>query len=764
MPTEAQGAADLPRDPYDAVRLENDVLGVRIWGPAVQPTLSLGKADIWDRRWFGDRQPLVTLQQIRDAAMSGCIADLARSPNRTVYDLYGKYDFPCPKPGAQLSLGTPWAAQARCDRDTDGAVTLSVEGDGKSLRARIWVALARPLIVVEVEQHGLGSVDFSVRVYRHRDTILPGDSLNPTLGDRASAADFEAITPPRAWSSARFWGIAQTMPAEMTFPNGFTFAVGAALLGAEPTVDCREDESGLGTSLWAPQEGRLSHGVIKRYTPINEATGAAATARFQALPPRFAVLATVMTTQDDPDPINAAQQALEEASALGVDGLRREQSEAVEQGQRPHAARATIDGIERMAAPSVVRPNLRRPGGYHGDVPLCSVESTKFCFQDSALWHADFHLNELRAEPMLTLGQFEELQPYCELIYALLPQAQENARDVYDLPGAMYPLVHFPLRCRGIAHTNLTWEQDMGLNGLVSKPLWLYYRYTGDHGFLRERAWPVLRECARFIAAYLTEESDRRLHIVPTVSPEHWGLTDGFERNRDCLSALTLTRYLLQAAAGAADVIREVNEESAAWRTIADRLAPYPTYEADVGPVWVDVAGAPPIEYNIPVPLAAVFWGDHVGLDSPLEALAIARRTLDQIRVWEPHRGYLDSCISPRLGIYREGAPIGPENLLLSYQSIRLFPAVATDGEVVIHDLAAQSGFRVSAVRTRGGEIANVRIRSTLGGPCRVANPWPDRGVTATRSDGLEVARGAVGAAHLGFLTQVGGGYLLHPL
>ena len=74
--------------------------------------------------------------------------------------------------------------------------------------------------------------------------------------------------------------------------------------------------------------------------------------------------------------------------------------------------------------------------------------------------------------------------------------------------------------CRGIAHTNLTWEQDMGLNGLVTKPLWLYYRYTGDRDFLRDVAYPVLRECARFSAAYLSEEKDGRLHLVPTVSPE----------------------------------------------------------------------------------------------------------------------------------------------------------------------------------------------------------------------------------------------------
>ncbi|UCH35668.1 MAG: hypothetical protein JSV65_04780, partial [Armatimonadota bacterium] len=169
-------------------------------------------------------------------------------------------------------------------------------------------------------------------------------------------------------------------------------------------------------------------------------------------------------------------------------------------------------------------------------------------------------------------------------------------------------------------------------------------------------------------------------------------------------------------------------------------------------------------EYNIPVPLAAVFWGDGVGLDSSSEPLALATRTLDQIQVWEPHRPYLDNCVRPRLGIWREGAPVGPENLLLSYQSIRLFPAVPADTEIVMENFAAQGGFRVSAVRTREGDVRNVRIRSLLGGDCRVANPWPGQRMAATTSDGREVARTAAPHAHLIFTTQPGGQYELRLL
>ncbi len=581
----------LPPDPHDAWRLENDVLGVRVWGPPTRPTLSLGKSDIWDRRWFAERQPLVTLAEIRELAMADRLSEIARGPNDTVYSgLYHNYDFPCPKPGAQLILETPFGTTAQVSPGEHRGVRLVVAGSGKRLTADIWVALARPFVVIELQLEGLEPSDFRLRVHRHHDTILPGEPVSPTVGGGPSATDFERLPAPTAYAAEGNWGIVQSFPGEMTFPQGFTVVAAASVAGAEGVVECREGEVGLGTPLWAEREGRLDHGVVKRYSPINRAPGAAATATFEHLPSSFIVLATIATTQDGEDPRAVATASLLAARALGPEGLRRENGRTLERYRRKQVARATIDGQVRLAAPDVVLPDLRRPDGYYGDVPLCSVGPTKFCFQDAGLWHDDFHLNEIHAESMLTLGQYEELLPYCRLIRTLLPQAQENARDVYGLPGAMYPLVHFPLRCRGVAHTNLTWEQDLGLNGLVAKPLWLYYRHTGDRAFLAEVAYPVLREGARFLLAYLSEEPDGRLHLVPTVSPEHWGLTPRFERNRDCTSALTLTRYLFRAAAAAADELGLDADESAAWLAASERLAPYPTFDTPDGPVWVDVA------------------------------------------------------------------------------------------------------------------------------------------------------------------------------
>ena len=102
-----EGHRELPRDPYDALTLENEVLGVRLWGPATQPTLSIGKSDILDRRWFADKQPIITLARIRECAMTGRWRSRARCRG-TVCALTGFARLTCPSGGSAR-----WMA-ARC--------------------------------------------------------------------------------------------------------------------------------------------------------------------------------------------------------------------------------------------------------------------------------------------------------------------------------------------------------------------------------------------------------------------------------------------------------------------------------------------------------------------------------------------------------------------------------------------------------------------------------------------------------------------------
>ena len=707
-----------------AHRLCNDDVGVILWGPDSTPTLSIGKSDVWDRRLPPTEKPVLTLAEMVRMARVG---DPAILNGAAYYTGYNSYDFPCPKPVGQLIVQLAFlepAGDLSFERG-DGETILTATNGEKRLYLRVFVSSVRNLIVVRGQGRALEPGDVAIRLWRHRDTIEPGGDLHPTISGDKSPDDFERLPAPRAGFAEDCFWVLQDFPAEKTFPDGFRCVLACRLTGSGARYAVVESERGLGTPMIAEKEGRLSHGLYKRFTPINDAPGTAVTALPSRLEGEFDVLATVVTTQDNPSPVTRAGQVLQEAVSLGADFLWAEHTkQQTDYADRPHARAWSADGSISIDMPWGGVPYRVRPAGYYGDVPLCSVDSTKFCFQDSGMWHADFHFNEVEATGLCVQRQFDTLEPYFAMIHSMLPMAQANAREVYDRPGAMYPLVHYPLKAETVIHTHVTWEQSMEITALLARPFWLRFLYTWDMEFLRVKAYPVLREGARFYAEYLTLEEDGLYHVFPTVSPEHRGITRDLAFNKDSQSGITLIRYHLRAASQAASVLGLDNDEAEFWRTIAERMPPYPTVDSPEGPIFIDVAGAQPIEYNIAVPLTAVFWGDDIGLDSPPGQIELAKRTLEAIDVWKPHQGYLKT-VRRRLGIYTSADGIGLENLLQSHTGvIRVFPAVPADFEGGFENLGAQGPFVVSAVRDRDG-ARSVRVCSLAGNPCALANPWP---------------------------------------
>jgi alpha-L-fucosidase 2 len=57
----------------------------------------------------------------------------------------------------------------------------------------------------------------------------------------------------------------------------------------------------------------------------------------------------------------------------------------------------------------------------------------------------------------------------------------------------------------------------------ISRQMWDHYTFTGDVEFLRERAYPVLREAAKFFLAYMVPEPRHGWLVTgPSDSPENW--------------------------------------------------------------------------------------------------------------------------------------------------------------------------------------------------------------------------------------------------
>ncbi len=104
----------------------------------------------------------------------------------------------------------------------------------------------------------------------------------------------------------------------------------------------------------------------------------------------------------------------------------------------------------------------------------------------------------------------------------------------------------------------------------MSLHLWDHYDYTGDHNFLRDRAYPRLREVALFLLDYLVEDPVTG-HLVtgPSCSPENkYRLSDGSAHSL-CMAPtmdIEITRAVLTRLLEASEILAV----SASWDSTAD--------------------------------------------------------------------------------------------------------------------------------------------------------------------------------------------------
>ncbi len=103
----------------------------------------------------------------------------------------------------------------------------------------------------------------------------------------------------------------------------------------------------------------------------------------------------------------------------------------------------------------------------------------------------------------------------------------------------------------------------------------------------------MLKAATDFLVAYLRKGEDGKYHIIPTVSPENWGLTADYRLNRDCIIDLALTEFLLEAMLPASEILNRDAGERPRWREILDHTAPYPEGEGPYERVSLNVRDAP---------------------------------------------------------------------------------------------------------------------------------------------------------------------------
>jgi len=412
-------------------------------------------------------------------------------------------------------------------------------------------------------------------------------------------------------------------------------------------------------------------------------------------------------------------------------------------------------------------------------------------------WHGDYHMNYNTQQPFwlsFSSNHVDKHLAYVELVEQMLPFAQRWASHYYELRGANFPHSAYPVSMSIPPYPAPTWAWEMCETPWTVQSLWWHYLYTQDRAFLRNRAFPLLKEAVLFMVDYMrrpeahgTRWQDDKYHIFPTVSPELYnGLLPGFRKNYDCLVDLTLTKFLFKAYLEATTCLDYQSAEvelTAVVTDVLEHFPAYPTAQSPHGDVFVSVPGEDPaVVYNTPNALMVVFPGEEYGLHSDPAQRAIANNTYRNQQIeggnelvfqnlqaarlgvldLEKFKRQLRYCLQPngtctdmalqvggrfddswdydfmaRMGIWFENFAIPVvinECLLQSYNGVlRLFPNWTADAE--LFTLRAVGGFLVSAAQQRG-VVQWVKIFSEAGQPLKLYSPW----ATGTRITHGELA------------------------
>nr|WP_275983900.1 hypothetical protein [Paenibacillus hamazuiensis] len=290
---------------------------------------------------------------------------------------------------------------------------------------------------------------------------------------------------------------------------------------------------------------------------------------------------------------------------------------------------------------------------------------------------------------------------------------------------------------------------EVGNLAWICHNLWRHYRHSMDRGMLETFLYPLLKRTVQYYLHLLEEGEDGKLHLPAMTSPEYGSFLQ--MTVPDTHYDLALLRWGCQTLLRICDILDVQDEAGERWKDTLERLTPLPVDETGFM-----IGRDQPLEFGHRhfSHLMAAFPLHIISGDTPEERELIVR----SLRHWLSREGDLRgftftgaASIAATVGLgdealkyvktlmhiikpntmYKEAGPVietplaGAEAihdmLLQSWGAeIRVFPAVPSEWQdAVFHDLRAEGGFQVSAVRS-GGTTTWIRVQSLAGEPCRL--------------------------------------------
>ncbi|MDQ1909053.1 glycoside hydrolase family 95 protein [Paenibacillus sp. GD4] len=332
----------------------------------------------------------------------------------------------------------------------------------------------------------------------------------------------------------------------------------------------------------------------------------------------------------------------------------------------------------------------------------------------------------------------------------------------------------------------------------LCRHLWEHYAFGLDEDFLRNQAYPIMKEAALFCLDWLVEDATGYLVTSPSASPENKFIADnGQEASISMASTMdmSLIRDLFANCIKAIDIVGEDAELREQLRKASERLYPFKIGKHGQLQEWyLDFEEAEPGHRHISH-LYGLYPGDEIQLRRDAELSEAARISLarrlehggghtgwscawiinvfarleDAANAYQYVKTLLQKSTYPNLfdahppfqidGNFGGAAGIA-EMLLQSHAGeISLLPALPEEWKKgSVKGLRARGNFEVD-LSWDAGRLREASIRSGSGGRCIVRTKHT---VIKVTTDGEPVAWEEAGPLQISFLTEAGAVYRIY--